>query len=365
MIQFYKRKIEWEISLGSATKIHDEIHSGSFECYNIQGMNIKPISTVELSAAILCFEKCCSSYSEVFEFAKSIANDIWSFTVVCDFEYKKCNTKVQHALHYGISICFMGNAVDFICVNSVEDFETKFKVIEEYRRFEKLPRCVYSSNLATFPLIFHNSAAATLAHEVFGHIFEVDNFHRYNYSNILNLLQTLRINICDDPLIVGSPGFYTVDDMGIKAKQTIVLRNGILNGLIGCQDSGYMVNNALRRENYDQPCYPRMSNLLVTSTSSKKHPKPSQYVQIDKLSKCFIYHNEKTVELNVDFSFLHDKNADIPLKPFKLKFGVSDLLEKLTIIDGGDMTLRPIQCAKHNQVINCGISTPDWMISYG
>lgn len=366
MIYFYKRKVEWKISLNSNLKIHDEINSGSFDNYCIQGMHIKPIPKDELSTAILCFEEHQNLYSEIVEFAKILASNIWSFTIGCDFDYKKHSTIVQHSIQFNALICFTGNAVDYICIHSAKDLAEKFSFLKKiYSPFLNLPFYDYHPNQLRFPLLFHNSAASALAHEIFGHILEVDNFHRYNYFQIINLIQSFHINICDNPLIVNSPGFYVEDDMGIRARQTTIMKDGILNALIGCQNTGFVVTNALRRENYDQRCFPRMSNLLITPTSSTNLSKPSRYVQIDKLSKCFIYHTKKIVELNVIFSFLHEGITNTPIKPFKLIYDISDLLKKLSVADGGDMVLRPIQCSKHNQVINCGASSPDWMITYG
>ena len=213
-----------------------------------------------------------------------------------------------------------------------------------------------------FPVIFHNSAASVFAHEVLGHILEVDNYFRYDYANIVELFRNLQIGVIDDPLIPGSPGFYEEDDMGITAHRTIVYENGSINTLIGCSSSEAVITNSLRREDYDKPCYPRMSNLFVEASTVAHKSDVSQFVQIDKLSKCFIYHTKKVVEFNVDFSVLHRRDIDIPLMPFKLEYNIADLLSRLCVISGGDMELRPIQCAKHNQIISCGASSPDWMI---
>ena len=259
----------------------------------------------------------------------------------------------------------MGNAVDYISVYTADDLLKKVLLLEiKFSQFNNSTQYEFHADRMPYSVVFHNSAAATFAHEVLGHILEADNYYRYGYDSAIDLIRPLQIQIIDNPLIPQSPGFYIEDDMGIAAQRALIVENGMINTLIGCKKSDGLITNSLRRENYDNSCFPRMSNLIVGAPNVHTKNELSQYIQIDKLSKCFIYHNKKVVEFNVEFSFFHNNCIDIPLKPFRLKYGVSDLLSKVSLIDGGDMELRPIQCAKHNQVISCGASSPDWMVNH-
>lgn len=365
MIYYYKRKIEWNVSLYSTTKICDEIRSGAFDSYNIRGMKIGMIPAFEFASATSIFDECQIRYTEIIDIAKKLSSETWSFEVACNFEWKKRNLTVQHFAHYTVSIFFMGNAVDYISVYTADDLLKKVLLLEiKFSQFNNSTQYEFHADRMPYSVVFHNSAAATFAHEVLGHILEADNYYRYGYDSAIDLIRPLQIQIIDNPLIPQSPGFYIEDDMGIAAQRALIVENGMINTLIGCKKSDGLITNSLRRENYDNSCFPRMSNLIVGAPNVHTKNELSQYIQIDKLSKCFIYHNKKVVEFNVEFSFFHNNCIDIPLKPFRLKYGVSDLLSKVSLIDGGDMELRPIQCAKHNQVISCGASSPDWMVNH-
>lgn len=362
-IFFYKRKIEWKVSLYSSIKTYDNINAGVFDEYNTKGMKIELLSSREFNTAAILFSKFQNRYLEIVDVARKLSSEIWSFNIECLFEWKRKGINSQCFAHYYVQVFFVERSVDFISVQSAEDLKQKIIRIKRiYFPFKNIFRQEYFADNMRFSVIFHNSAASVFAHEVLGHVLEVDNYFRYDYASIVELFRNLQVDIIDDPLIPGAPGFYEEDDMGIMARRTVVYENGDINALIGSNSSEAVIANSLRRENYDKPCYPRMSNLLIKASSVAHKRDVYQFIRIDKLSKCFIYHTKKVVEFNVDFAVLHTKNIDIPLMPFKLEYDIVDLLSRLCVISGGDMELRPIQCAKHNQVISCGALSPDWMI---
>lgn len=349
--------------MNSANKIYDEVRSGSFERYNTKGMRIESMPLDGLNTVSDLFDKSQIVLLEILNTARKLSSETYSYEVGCFFEWKSKGLTDLCSTQYYVSIFLGEKSIDFISVQSAEDLENKvIRIKNNYFQFMNIFKREYCANSMRVPVVFHNSAASVLAHEVLGHILEADNFFRYGYADFSSLLQNLQINIIDNPLIPNSPGFYQEDDMGIPAYRTTIYENGSINTLIGCNTSEAIITNSLRREDYDKPCYPRMSNLLVIPTVVPNKRNIAQFIQVDKLSKCFIYHPKKVVEFNVEFSVLHSGVEDIQLMPFKLEYNIVELLSKLYAISGGDMELRPIQCAKHNQVISCGASSPDWMI---
>lgn len=364
MIDYYKRQNEWKVSYCNTEKIYDDVRAGSFEEYTLQGMKIEPLTDDSLFSALSTYHECQIQCKKIRSIAENMASRVWSFEITCYFEWRRTRFTVYFYTHYSVSILFMGNPVDFINVHTADDLLEKMVILQtRFRQFERATACKVHSSLMSFPVVFHNSAAAAFAHEVLGHLFEADNFYRFGYDSIADMIRVLRLRVIDDPLIPESPGFYMEDDMGIGAQRTIIADNGLIYSLIGCKKKGESISNALRRENYNKPCFPRMSNLIVESPKALEKRKTGSYIQIEKLGKCFLYHDKRIVEFNVEFSFFHNEKLDIPMKPFKLNYDVDPLLSNICVVDGGDMELRPIQCAKHNQVICCGASSPDWMIN--
>jgi len=362
---FYKRKIEWKVSEDSANKVFDEVKSGSFERYNTKGMRLEAMTQDGLDIVLPFFDKAQVVLLKIVNTALALSSETYSYEIICLFRWRRKDLTDLCSTQYYISIFQGENSIDFFSVQSAEDLEQKvIRIKNNYLHFINVNKREYCANSMRVPIVFHNSAACVLAHEVLGHILEADNYYGYGYAEFSSILQNLQIDIIDDPLISNSPGFYQEDDMGTPAYRTVVFEGGRINTLIGCNTSKSIITNSLRREDYDKPCYPRMSNLLIIPQVVPVTNRNTHFIEVDKLSKCFIYHSKKVVEFNVEYSVLHSNVEDIRLTPFRLKFNVVDLLAKLCAVSGGDMELRPIQCSKHNQVISCGVSSPDWIINY-
>lgn len=59
---FYKRKIEWKVSLCSFVKTYDVIKAGAFEGYNTKGMKIESLSPSEFDTVSVLFSKFQNRY---------------------------------------------------------------------------------------------------------------------------------------------------------------------------------------------------------------------------------------------------------------------------------------------------------------
>lgn len=363
MISFYKRKIEYEIVDGRRKKLFDNANTGSFEKYSLKNMQIMKLDKASFNQLINSFDKANARFEDIINTALAESSCEWSFSLVFDFKAVNNNDKITEVSLFFVSVCLSGITLDFISVSSANDFARKASEIKQKYQLISLDEVVNIEITPGMPVVFHNSAAASLAHEVLGHVFEVDNYFRFHYHKAINAVAKIVNLLLDDPSIPFSPGFYLNDDMGLPSYKTTIIENGALNSLIGCRGD-LKVTNSLRREDYSKPCLPRMSNLIVVPQYNRTTLDTKPFLIIHKLSKCYIHHMSETVEFNVDFATLNTENDMFAIKPFRLTQNIYSLLSSLTPIEGGDMQIRPVLCSKQGQIINCGALTPDWVISY-
>jgi TldD protein len=107
----------------------------------------------------------------------------------------------------------------------------------------------------------------TIAHEAFGHGMETDMFLKERARGAEYIGQRVGsdlVNIIDDPTLPGAYGRYFVDDEGLAATPTRIIRDGILQG--GLTDLYSSARLGLgrtangRRESVQRKAYARMSN---------------------------------------------------------------------------------------------------------
>lgn len=364
-IYYYKRKKEAKVEHKHSFETYDKSRSGSLKEYELQGSQIEKLRGQEAIEALEAFEFAYNEYLLFLELAKGIANQIWTFELTLDFSWIKDMSGVQVFNLVTALIVYRGLPIDFIRLGTFQDLLNALLAYKDALVFNQSSNFrKYEKRFENLPKVFHNSAAGILAHELLGHMLEADNYYRYNYADDVSALKPLELTLIDNPLILDSPGYYSRDDMGIKAESSLLIENGLFSNLIGCSRSNTYVSNALRRESPDKPCLPRMSNLLVdTNKLSPTLKGNSSYIQIYKLSKCFFFHDRREIVLNVDFSLLRKGEKSWPLLPFRLAYSLDALLIKIKPYLGGDRKLRPVTCSKQKQLINCGVSSPDWLVS--
>ncbi|WP_339830516.1 TldD/PmbA family protein [Paenibacillus sp. FSL R7-0272] len=118
----------------------------------------------------------------------------------------------------------------------------------------------------TYSLVLGPLAAPGIFHEVVGHGLEADiaaltgaAFHNCKGEKI----GSDKLNIVDDPTILGLPGSYNIDDEGITAKCTPLVESGRISNYLSHLHSNVESNGHGRVLNYAHPPLVRMSNTFV------------------------------------------------------------------------------------------------------
>jgi TldD protein len=118
-----------------------------------------------------------------------------------------------------------------------------------------------------FPVIVDSSMAGLIAHESFGHGLEADQVVRqrsYLAELIDKQVASEPTTIIDSSIVPGGHGSYAFDDEGVAAKESILVKNGILKqfltdrfsaSVLGCKPTA-----SSRVESYLTKHFVRMSN---------------------------------------------------------------------------------------------------------
>ena len=116
--------------------------------------------------------------------------------------------------------------------------------------------------------------AGLLAHEAFGHGVETDMYLKDRARSRESLGQIIAsplVNIVDDPTLPKAYGSYFIDDEGLMARPTYIIKNGrFIQGLTNRYASSVLNLPATangRRESFARKVYTRMSNTFFESGS--------------------------------------------------------------------------------------------------
>jgi TldD protein len=116
-----------------------------------------------------------------------------------------------------------------------------------------------------------------IAHEAFGHGVETDMFLKERAraaEYIGRRVGSDLVNILDDPTVPGAYGSYFVDDEGMPASATEIIRNGILQrgitDLYSASRLGLARSANGRRESVQRKAYARMSNTFFAPGQSRR-----------------------------------------------------------------------------------------------
>jgi TldD protein len=120
--------------------------------------------------------------------------------------------------------------------------------------------------------------AGLIAHEAFGHGVETDMYlkDRARSKEFLNkIIASPIVSIIDDPTLPGGYGSYFIDDEGVDARPTYIIREGrFVKGLTNLYSSAVLnlpqTANG-RRESFMRKVYTRMSNTFFKSGTSDPH----------------------------------------------------------------------------------------------
>lgn len=123
----------------------------------------------------------------------------------------------------------------------------------------------------TYDVVTDPSTSGTIAHEAFGHGVETDMFlkERARAAEFIGKrVGSELVNIVDDPTHPGAYGCYFVDDEGLEAGPTQIIRDGVLQGgltdLYSATRLGIRRTANGRRESVQRKAYARMSNTFFS-----------------------------------------------------------------------------------------------------
>ena len=303
-----------------------------------------------------------SLFQKLLEMAK---NNFWFrvyfyYNDVCFFNLRDVKSSLNESIC--IEIFYGDTSLDYIIYNKKKECIDHIEnILKTFNDFNKL-KVIKFNKCNKKIVLLKEQAAATLSHEILGHIFEIDNYNLFKYYNYLNNISRLNLTIKDMPNIKGSFGYYKYDDMGIKSQDIIIFDKGKFTGdIIGGKSNQTNVTNALRRQSLQFRCLPRMSNLFVNTENNYFSQK--SFIEITKFNKCYIHHKKGIVELNVSLAVLkEDGQIASILTPFKLNIPIKNIYDIIVGENNPKAQLRPLLCQKQNQIVNCSTLSCDWIL---
>jgi len=128
-----------------------------------------------------------------------------------------------------------------------------------------------------FTVVLDSKMSGMLAHEAFGHACEADAI--ISSSSVLDgrvgqKVADKRISLIDDPTIVNTFGYFSIDWEGVRAKKHVLIENGVLKGYMHNIETssrmGVEPNGAARAQAYSGTPIIRMSNTYIGKGDRKK-----------------------------------------------------------------------------------------------
>jgi TldD protein len=224
-------------------------------------------------------------------------------------------------------------------------------------------------------VVLGNRDSAVLLHEAVGHGLEAD----FNYKKLSNYSGRIGEKVASDQCTVVDEGLFTnmrgtisVDDEGNQPSSTVLIENGVLRGYmtdrISAKQLGVKPTGNGRRQAYDHPPMPRMTNTYL---------RPGKYspeeiiatVQKGVYAKGF---TGGQVDITKgDFTFtcsesylIEDGKITVPLKGVTLIGNGPDVMTKVAMV-GNDLAFTDggWTCGKNGQSVPVGMGTPTVKVS--
>lgn len=122
----------------------------------------------------------------------------------------------------------------------------------------------------SMPVVLSGKAGGTMIHEACGHSLEADIIQK-DFSTFRNSMgkkvASGLVSMADDPTIPGLFGSYPFDGEGTFSRNTVLIRNGVLESFLTDINSsiigGFPLTGNGRRSSYRVPPIPRMSNTFI------------------------------------------------------------------------------------------------------
>ncbi len=223
-------------------------------------------------------------------------------------------------------------------------------------------------------VVLGNGWNGILLHEAIGHGLEGD-FNRKKTSAFANLMgqqiAAKGVTVVDDGTLDNRRGSLTVDDEGTPTNRTVLIEDGILVGYMqdrmNARLMGMKPTGNGRRESYEYPVLPRMTNTyMLGGTQSQeeliKQVKKGIFAvsfgggQVDITSGKFVFSANEAYKIE-------DGKIGAPIKGATLIGNGPDCLTKIKAI-ANDMELDPGigTCGKDGQGVPVGVGQPSMLI---
>lgn len=225
------------------------------------------------------------------------------------------------------------------------------------------------------PVVLGNSDSAVLLHEAVGHGLEAD----FNYKKLSNFSDRIgqqvasdQCTVIDEGLFENMRGTINVDDEGNAPQSTILIEKGILRGYmndrISAKKLGVAPSGNGRRQAYNHPPIPRMTN---TYLKSGKYAPEEILASVKKgiFAKSFTGGNVDITKGDFTFScseayLIEDGKITQPIKGATLVGNGPDVMTKVVMV-GSDLKFTDggWTCGKAGQMVPVGMGTPTVKVS--
>ena len=308
------------------------------------------IKALPLIKSLLLHDEKITIYIE--EYYRSNNNDYFDITIV-----------PNQISYYE---CFVGDIITYENIQNEDFIDCIKRSLNKNRLTYKLKSQEYNGKIQKLPHVFSKKAAATVSHEVFGHILEIDNFYYYNYSKLIPEIESLNICIHDDPQFYKQLGLSRKDDVLNASVKTTLFNEGKFTGeLIGGSSKTMVCERSFRRSSFSVRALPRMSTIIITSKSEKINY-PTRYILITSIRQAYIHHKTGYVEFNVTGAKVILDGMEISkLSNFSIKMSLYDFLHHLYTLTNTQPEASFFECHKKGQLLKCGIKTNDWILLKG
>lgn len=351
------------MSKNSYSITRDSSFSCSEEVKGIQSNVCQSIS-VEVKSFLMN-----SEFEDLLNKASEFLNDFETIEIQVSERYKSDRPEILHQIDlHTLTI------VEYTCQNAtyIANLDSS-DFINEMERF--VQRCRADSiecdrftidDIQRFPILFDSSAATSLTHELFGHMFEFDNFLRYNYIDLMKDVEALCLDIKDNPEAVPELCLSHKDDALVDTKLVTMFENGVFTGeLIGGSFIEKLCVRNFRRQKLNQHVYPRMSTLCVfRQEPDKGYAHPKNYYRIPAIKHAKVNHRTKTVSLGIPFMyFIFDNIIHAVAADLTFVCSIKEVLNSVLPYNSTSSDVSLLKCMKREQTLFCGVMTVNWLLS--
>jgi len=224
------------------------------------------------------------------------------------------------------------------------------------------------------PVVLAPGHSGVLVHEAVGHLLEADSNRKKTsifWNKMGKKVADSHITIYDDPTTPHFRGSYNIDDEGTIPKKTLLIKKGIMTGMLQDRLSAKLMNKPLtghgRRQDYTCIPIPRMSNTYI----DKGEYSPEEIIKSVKKGFYALKYQGGQVEDSGKFTFsvslghlIEDGKLTAPVKQATLIGTNINILTDIKMI-GSDLKfgLQTGTCGKEDQQVPVNDGCPTLKIA--